>query len=100
MFTAMNRFQVRPDRAEAFEAMWANRDSHLDTVPGFVRFNLLRGPQAADHVLYISRSEWADRAAFEAWTRSEAFRRAHRDAGSAGDMYLGPPVFEGFETAV
>jgi heme-degrading monooxygenase HmoA len=34
---------------------------------------------------------------FEDWTKSEAFREAHKSAGSRGDMYLGLPNFEGFE---
>ncbi|MEO0812288.1 MAG: antibiotic biosynthesis monooxygenase, partial [Myxococcota bacterium] len=40
---------------------------------------------------------WTDRASFEAWTKSEAFRKAHQGAGTARDLYLGHPNFEGFE---
>ena len=42
--------------------------------------------------------EIGSRADFEAWTRSEAFRMAHRQAGTTGPLYLGPPEFEGFES--
>ena len=35
--------------------------------------------------------------AFEAWTRSEAFRAAHHGAGQNKPLYLGHPQFEGFE---
>ena len=31
----------------AFEQVWMSRDSHLDKVPGFVEFHLLKGPEAA-----------------------------------------------------
>jgi heme-degrading monooxygenase HmoA len=41
---------------------------------------------------------WQSRAAFEAWTRSEAFRAAHAKAGGNKPLYLGHPQFEGFET--
>ena len=34
---------------------------------------------------------------FEAWTKSEAFRKAHSGAGNRGHLYLGHPEFEGFE---
>ena len=34
---------------------------------------------------------------FEAWTKSEAFRLAHRGAGDNKPLYLGHPRFEGFE---
>ncbi|MCQ8783544.1 antibiotic biosynthesis monooxygenase family protein [Mangrovibrevibacter kandeliae] len=97
MFIAMNRFKVRLGSEEAFEAVWRERDSHLGAVPGFLEFHLLRGPQAADHVLYASHTVWASRGAFEAWTRSEAFRLAHRTAGAHTPNYLGHPEFEGFE---
>ena len=97
MFIAMNRFRIVKGREADFERIWAERDSHLDEVPGFVKFDLLRGPEADDHTLYASHSEWQSRDAFEAWTKSEAFRKAHAGAGSAKDIYLGHPEFEGFE---
>jgi len=97
MFLTMNRFRVRPERAADFEAIWTGRDSHLPQVPGFVAFHLMKGPEAADHVLYASHTLWDSRAAFEAWTRSEAFRAAHKGAGAHGDIYLGPPELEIFE---
>ena len=97
MFIAMNRFQVLRGQEAAFEAVWLSRDSHLETVPGFLGFHLLRGPEHEDHTLYASHSEWASKAAFEAWTKSEAFRLAHRSAGDNKPLYIGHPQFEGFE---
>ncbi len=97
MFLAMNRFRVAPGSEEAFEQIWLGRDSRLKQVPGFVEFHLLRGPAAEDHVLYASHTVWRTRADFENWTRSDAFRAAHRDAGGTRATYLGPPQFEGFE---
>jgi heme-degrading monooxygenase HmoA len=66
-------------------------------VPGFVKFHLLRGPDRGDHVLYSSHTTWRGREDFEAWTRSEAFRKAHSQAGSSKPLYLDHPQFEGFE---
>ena len=97
MFIAMNRFRIAPGRESAFEAIWTGRESHLENVPGFRSFHLLRGTQTEEHSLYCSHSIWETRAAFEAWTRSEAFRKAHAQAGDTRNLYLGPPVFEGFE---
>jgi heme-degrading monooxygenase HmoA len=98
MFVAMNRFRVTPGAEAEFEQVWKTRDSHLQAVPGFLEFRLLRGPAREDHVLYASHSLWRSRADFEAWTRSEAFRMAHRDAGQTKPLYQGHPEFEGFET--
>ncbi len=97
MFIAMNRFQVRKDSTAAFENVWLSRESHLDRVPGFVEFHLLRGPERDDHVLYASHTVWASREAFTAWTQSKHFRAAHRNAGDNKPLYLGHPEFEGFE---
>ncbi|MGI6246012.1 MAG: antibiotic biosynthesis monooxygenase family protein [Pseudochelatococcus sp.] len=96
-FIAMNRFKVEKGSEAAFEEVWLSRDVHLHEVPGFVEFHLLRGPEADDHTLYSSHTVWRSKADFEAWTRSEAFRAAHRSAGDRKPLYLGHPQFEGFE---
>jgi heme-degrading monooxygenase HmoA len=97
MFIAMNRFSVNRGAEHAFERVWLARDTHLQGVPGFVEFHLLKGPDTGEHTLYSSHSVWHSREAFEAWTRSEAFRAAHRDAGDNKALYAGHPQFEGFE---
>ena len=93
----MNRFRIKPGCEEEFLDIWRQRDTHLEDVPGFRRFHLLQGPGDGEHTLFASHSEWDSREAFEAWTRSEAFRKAHENAGARRDIYLGPPEFEGFE---
>ena len=96
MFIAMNRFKIAKGSEQDFEAVWANRDSHLETVPGFKQFHLVRGPEREDHVLYASHSTWESEDAFLAWTKSEAFREAHKNAGDNRGLYLGHPEMEGF----
>ena len=97
MFIAMNRFKVLRGAEKDFEAVWTSRDTHLHGVPGFITFHLLRGPERDDHTLFSSHTVWASRADFEAWTTSEAFRLAHRNAGGNKPLYLGHPEFEGFD---
>lgn len=98
MYLTMNRFRVKPGQEDAFEAMWKSRDSHLKQVPGFVSFHLMRGEIVDGARLYASHTLWADRTSFENWTKSEAFRSAHKGAKSSGEMYEGPPVLECFES--
>lgn len=95
-YITMNRFRVLRGAEAAFEAVWLNRDSHLTEVPGFVAFHLLRGPEREDHTLYASHTVWQSQAAFEAWTRSEAFRKAHATAGGSTPLYAGRPELETF----
>lgn len=98
MFIAMNRFQVKPGQEEAFEAVWKSRDSYLEDVPGFVEFALLRGPSAEDHTLFATHTVWESQDAFTAWTRSEAFRKAHAGAGNNKPLYAGSPKLELFDS--
>ena len=97
MYIAMNRFQVARGNEQAFENVWTSRDTYLTGVPGFVEFRLLRGPAQEDHTLFSSHTVWRSHADFEAWTKSEAFRQAHRNAGDNKPLYIGHPRFEGFE---
>ncbi len=97
MFIAMNRFRVRHGEENRFETIWRNRETRLTDTAGFQSFHLLRGPILDDHTLFASHTVWASRDAFIAWTRSDAFRNAHRDAGDHKGLYLGHPEFEGFE---
>lgn len=98
MFIAMNRFKVRIGQEDAFEAVWKGRDSTLSEMAGFEEFHLLRGPvnDADGYTLFASHTVWASRDDFVAWTKSENFRAAHRNAGSNDGLYLGHPQFEGF----
>jgi len=98
MYLAMNRFQVKKDRTEDFEAMWLGRDSSLPDMEGFIEFRLLKGPELDDHILYSSHTFWDNEETFTAWTKSDAFRKAHArpKSGKAEPMTLGHPRFEGF----
>ncbi|MEM1195002.1 MAG: antibiotic biosynthesis monooxygenase [Pseudomonadota bacterium] len=100
MFIAMNRFKIMPGEEEAFERVWAERDSHLERVPGFKDFKLLRGPEGEDHTLFASHTIWETEQAFIDWTKSEAFRAAHANAGDNRKLYLGHPQFEGFSVVL
>lgn len=100
MFIAMNRFKVVKGHEVDFEEVWRSRQTRLTEMPGFREFHLLRGPEAEDHTLYASHTVWQSRAHFEAWTRSQQFRDAHKDAGQNKPLYLGHPQFEGFEAVI
>lgn len=100
MFIAMNRFKIALGAEEGFEKVWRERESYLDQVPGFKKFNLLRGPTNDDHVLYASHSEWESKEAFEAWTQSDNFRRAHAQRSAPKGTYLGHPDLELFEAVL
>ncbi|WP_321337971.1 antibiotic biosynthesis monooxygenase [Breoghania sp.] len=102
MYIAMNRFRVKSGMENEFETIWMNRERHLNEVPGYLEFKLLKGGEVKegseeDHTLYASHTIWESYDDFVAWTKSEAFRLAHKGAGDRKPIYVGGPHFEGFE---
>ena len=93
----MNRFRIVLGKEKEFEDVWKNRDTHLKDVTGFKEFHLVKGDTNDEYTLYASHSIWNSKDDFINWTKSEAFKLAHKNAGQHKDLYLGPPQFEGFE---
>jgi heme-degrading monooxygenase HmoA len=100
MYIAMNRFRIALGQEQAFIDIWKNRESYLEEVPGFKEFHLLQGPSDEECTLFASHAIWESGEHFSTWTKSEAFRKAHANAGGNKDIYLGPPQFEGFEVVL
>ena len=96
----MNRFKIVLGREKDFENIWNNRETFLVKVPGFLEFHLVKGEKVKTHTLYASHSTWKSHKDFLNWTNSDAFRSAHKGAGDHKDIYLGHPVFEGFEVII
>lgn len=80
MIIVANRIQVEPESAEAFERAFRERAGLVDQVPGFVRNQVLRPLRDGDP--YVVLTSWRSHEAFQAWTRSESFRKAHANAGA------------------
>ena len=100
MFIAMNRFKIVLGKEKEFEEVWKNRDTHLNDVPGFKKFHLVKGEANDEYTLYASHSIWNSKNDFINWTKSEAFRLAHKNSGQHKGLYLGHPNFEGFEVVL
>jgi heme-degrading monooxygenase HmoA len=80
MITVANRIFVNPDYAEAFEERFRNRARKVDTMPGFL-FNQVLRPSMAGQP-YVVLTFWETYEAFEAWTKSDAFREGHAKSGT------------------
>jgi len=100
MFIAMNRFKINLGFEEGFEKIWRERESHLEEVPGYQSFALLKGETNEDHTLYASHTIWESRASFEAWTQSDYFKKAHAQAHAPKGTYQGHPNLEVFESVI
>ena len=96
----MNRFKIVLGKEKEFEEVWKNRDTHLNDVPGFKEFHLVKGEANDEYILYASHSIWNSKNDFINWTKSEEFRLAHKNSGQHKGLYLGHPNFEGFEVVI
>tara|TARA_Y100000741_G_C17926822_1_gene425972 strand:- start:67 stop:357 length:291 start_codon:yes stop_codon:yes gene_type:complete len=96
----MNRFKIKLGREKDFEKIWMQRESYLEDVAGFIKFHLIKGSKEETYRLYASHSTWNSEDDFLNWTKSEAFRSAHKGAGKNSDIYLSHPHFEGFEVII
>ena len=54
----MNKFKIINGFEQEFEEVWKTRDTLLDKVPGFLRFNLIKGKKGDEFTLYASHSLW------------------------------------------
>src|SRR5262249_38950596 len=100
MYIAMNRFRIHAGREADFEKVWRERESFLDGVPGFRDSPPLRGATADGFTPSLSHPHGESRPAFEAGTRSEAFRKAHAGARTPAGITDGHPRFEGYEAVL
>lgn len=96
MFVVMNRIAVRPEFRGAFEERFRARAQEVDRMPGFVRNWVLRPLDPEDP--YVVLTVWESQEAFEAWTSSEAFRRAHGGPGALPpEAFREPSKLERYE---
>ena len=77
MYVVANRVPVAAEWHDAFEERFRARAGQVDLQPGFVRMEILR-PVNEDGV-YVVLTHWENKAAFEAWVRSDDFKAAHQN---------------------
>lgn len=96
MFVTMNRIPIRQGYEDVFAKRFRKRAGLVDQTPGFIRNMVLR--PCDEDGCHIVLTLWESKEAFLAWTKSEAFRKAHRKAEDAPKaMFLGPAQLETYE---
>ncbi|WP_248884799.1 antibiotic biosynthesis monooxygenase family protein [Acidithiobacillus acidisediminis] len=76
-YVVANRVPVKPDFRSEFEERFRRRAGEVEKQAGFVRMEILR-PVNEDG-LYVVLTHWENKAAFEAWVRSDDFKAAHQN---------------------
>ena len=80
MISVVNRIYVNPDFAELFEQRFMHRTSLMDSVPGFVSFQLMRPLQK--ETPYVVQTFWESRDAFHGWMSSDSFKKSHAQSST------------------
>jgi heme-degrading monooxygenase HmoA len=91
MIVVANRIPVAAGYEADFEERFRRRLGLIDHEDGFIRNVVLR-PVQGD--CYVVMTFWRDQAAFEAWTHSESFAKAHGGERPPREMFRGPNSLE------
>ena len=94
----INAISVPEGRGAELEKRFTERAREVESMPGFVGFQLLR-PTAGEERYFVV-TEWEDEESFRAWVSSQAFTRGHaRPAGPGGPVASHADLLE-FEVAL
>lgn len=80
---AMNRIRVRPGTGALLEERFRTRRG-VETLPGFISFEMVKGPVTPEWEEYIILTKWESPQDFHNWTRSEVFRQGHAGTRAPG----------------
>jgi heme oxygenase (mycobilin-producing) len=78
MVVKINAIEVAPERGAELEGRFARRASEVESMPGFLGFELLRPVEGETR--YFVYTRWESEEAFRAWVESPAFTRGHAQA--------------------
>jgi heme oxygenase (staphylobilin-producing) len=95
MIAVINRLPVKEGMADQVVERFANGRGFVHYFPVFFSMEVL-GSEGADEVLVITR--WRDKAAFDSWVQSDAFKAAHGRGG--GGLLRGHPQMGTYEVSV
>ena len=96
MYAVTNRIKIQKGNGDHLEEVFGSRGS-VQYEPGFKSFELWSMEMEDDHEIYLVVTRWENKSDFLNWTKSESFSVAHKNAGKNKGLYIGHPIFEGFE---
>src|SRR3954453_12655748 len=97
MVVKINAIEVAPGRGPELEERFARRAAEVETMPGFLGFELLRRVEGGTR--YFVYTRWESEAGFGSWVSSDAFTRGHAQAArdSGGSAAAHGSALLGFE---
>ena len=97
MFAVTNRIQVEAGHGTEMETVFGHRGG-VEKEQGFCSFELWKLEASEDHDEYLVVTRWETEEAYNAWTKSDSFKRAH--AGAPPSFILGPGQINKFDVRI
>jgi heme oxygenase (mycobilin-producing) len=96
MVVKINAIEVAPGKGPELEERFKRRAAEVESMPGFLGFELLRPVEGESR--YFVYTRWESEEAFRAWVESPAFTRGHAQAArdSSGTVAHGSALM-GFD---
>jgi heme oxygenase (mycobilin-producing) len=76
VFVAINFITCQENYRTRFEELFGSRAGAIDSMPGFLRMQVLRPSKSGEP--YLIMSEWENKDSFSAWMKSDAFVAGHK----------------------
>ncbi|GAB7389078.1 hypothetical protein BSNK01_29160 [Bacillaceae bacterium] len=86
MYVVMNVLEVPEEGKGKMIELFSKSAENMKKVPGCLEFQFLNSTQENKQIVY---TKWESKEAFEAWTKSEAFRKAHEERRTSGSTATG-----------
>jgi len=100
MFVAINYISCKEDYKIRFEQLMSSRAKEVDTMPGFIRMEVLKPNDTQNDYLIVSH--WVTEDHFINWKKSEQFMKGHKrgfeDIVNARKDGNEPPMKSTFKT--
>lgn len=89
-FVVMNHLPIAKEGQPLFEDRFKKRQGHIETMPGFQAFRLLKPIRGNN---YIILTQWASQADFETWKTSDEFLNSHHQSAIKPPAYFASHPF-------
>ena len=96
MFYRIGKIKCKPGKSNDVISYFKSKEDFFSETKGIISLSYFKSGQ--DEVSGIAI--WESKEAFIDWTKSDAFKLAHKNAGAHKDLYLGPPNLETFDQII
>ena len=99
MFVSTNRRRTESGRGWELEDRFRESSKVAEAAEGFISFEMWKTESTPDYDEYLVVTHWESKEAHHRWTRSDAFKEAHR-GGVRADYMVGHPELTNYDVRI